>query len=114
MIAHSCQVLYWAACCVTATVLCAAAAVAQPKPGDTKALEDCIRDNAPKVEQAVPSLIDGTNFLVNSLCGDLVPGYIGTEQFVQPSMVDWGNAKRLAASLLLELRLAHTTGKKQR
>jgi hypothetical protein len=42
----------------------------------------CIRDNAPKVEQAIPSLTDGVEFLVGSICAVEVSA-INQQQMVE-------------------------------
>ena len=43
--------------------------VPAPAQSDSsKAIEQCIRENAPAVEQAVPSLTDAVDFLVSDLC----------------------------------------------
>jgi hypothetical protein len=46
----------------------AGGAVAQPSDTLPRAVEECIRGNAPKVEQSIESLTAATDFLVGSIC----------------------------------------------
>jgi hypothetical protein len=56
--------------CTAIAILGALPATAQTEATDElpKPIEQCIRDNAPAVEKAVPSLTEAVNFLVSDVC----------------------------------------------
>src|ERR1700678_1050376 len=56
--------------CAAIVILSALPAAAQTEASKElpKSVEQCVRDNAPIVEQAIPSLTEGVNFLVTDLC----------------------------------------------
>jgi hypothetical protein len=69
----------------TAALLCASPSFAQSVatnsvPGTSEDIQQCIRDNAPKVEQSISSLTEGVNFLVSDICAVPVAQEMGRQQ----------------------------------
>jgi hypothetical protein len=86
----------------TAALLCASPSFAQSVAtnsalGVSEDIQQCIRDNAPKVERSISSLTEGVNFLVSDVCAVPVAQEMERQQNVMMASMREATKKRCEA-----------------